>query len=87
MARDDWVHGSYYFTRSKFAIRSGPSFVFLYGIATHRRAFYQTFFLMGILLNSVVRRGILSNNRIYYLGYKASPFITHTLSLVPGRHY
>ena len=50
--------------RSKFAITSGPSFVLLYGIATHRRAFYQTFFLMGILLNSVVRRGILPNNRI-----------------------
>lgn len=70
-------------------------------------AFYQKFSLVGILLNSVALRGILSNNRffyhilalrfllqyltslsyqniIYYLDYRASLFITHTLPAVPG---
>jgi len=28
-----------------------------------------------------------SCGNIYYLGYRASPFITHTLSAIPGRHY
>jgi hypothetical protein len=51
--------------RSKYVIGSGPSFLVLCGITTHRRAFYQTFFLVGILLNSVRWRGILSNNRLF----------------------